>query len=249
VNSISSSSAQEPAELRRAEILEAAAAVFAEKGYQRATVKEISGRAGVAPGTIYLYFRSKRHLLLAIADQLISQAWDQTLAEMADLDQEVYIAAVLRNTLQFVRHNRQFIQALITEVWTDDDLQDQFFNEILQPIFDVGAGYLRTDVAKGTARPCRVEIVIPTIAGSLIILSMLRVLADDQFLADYSDDDLVDELTCLYLYGLSSHSRAKTTDVGRFSITAGAISKVDRVNDDKSANRGPTESTDQQTCE
>jgi AcrR family transcriptional regulator len=206
VNSISSSSAQEPAEVRRAEILKAAAAVFAEKGYQRATVKEISGRAGVAPGTIYLYFRGKRHLLLAIADQLIGQAWDQTLAEMANLDQEAYIAAVLKNTLQFVRHNKQFIQALITEVWTDDDLKDQFFNEILQPIFDVGAGYLRADIKKGTARPCQVEIVIPTIAGSLIILSMLRPLADDQFLADYSDDDLVDELTCLYLYGLSLRS-------------------------------------------
>jgi hypothetical protein len=54
----------------------------------------------------------------------------------------------------------------------------------------------------GNARACQVEIVIPTIAGSLVVLSMLRALATDQFLAAYSDDDLVEELTSLYLYGL-----------------------------------------------
>ena len=54
---------------RRTEILEAAAVVFAEKGYQRATVKEIADRAGIAPGTIYLYFSGKHEILSAIINE------------------------------------------------------------------------------------------------------------------------------------------------------------------------------------
>jgi AcrR family transcriptional regulator len=197
-----SSNAENLAETRRGQILNAAARVFAEKGYQRATVKEVAALAGVAPGTIYLYFKNKRDLLLAIADQLIGQAWEQTQAQMTHADAGSYIAAVLENTLHFVQQNKSLIQALMTEIWTDDLLQGRFFDQILRPIFEMGASYLQTNVATGNARSCQVEIVIPTIAGSLIILSTLRALATDQFLADYSDDDLVEELTCLYLYGL-----------------------------------------------
>jgi TetR/AcrR family transcriptional regulator len=197
-----SSAAQSPAETRRAQILEAAAAVFAEKGYQRATVREIATRAGVAPGTIYLYFKNKCDLLLVIADQLIGQAWDQTQAQMARVDPEAYIAAVLKNMLHFTRQNRSFLRALSTEIWTDNELQRQFFTQIIGPLFEAAARYLQAHIKEGRVRPCQVEIVTPTIAGSLIVLSIMRALATEDFLADFSEDELVDELTRLYLRGL-----------------------------------------------
>ena len=49
-------------EARRNQILDAAAAVFAEKGFHRATTKEIAKTAGVSEGTIYNYFASKADL-------------------------------------------------------------------------------------------------------------------------------------------------------------------------------------------
>ena len=54
-------------------------------------------------------------------------------------------------------------------------------------------------------RPCRVEIVVPAVAGAIIILSVLRALAPDYVLVGVSDDELMDELTRLYLYGLKSN--------------------------------------------
>jgi AcrR family transcriptional regulator len=184
------------------EILDAAASLFAEKGYERTPVKEIAERAGIAPGTIYLYFEGKRDLLLSIADRVIGQAWSETQTQLAALDKEAYIATVLQNVSRFVRENQAFLQALIPEIWTDDDLQDQFFNQILAPLFETGAGYLEEQIATGQARPCEVEIVIPAIAGSLIMLPLFHTLAPKQFLVGFSEDDLVEELTRLYLEGL-----------------------------------------------
>jgi len=204
--STASSVVRSPAQARRAQILEAAAAFFAEKGYQRATVKEIAARAGVAPGTIYLYFDGKRDLLMTIADQIIGRAWNETQAQMASLEKEAYIAALLRNIFDFVRENRAFLQALIPEVWTDDELQDQFFNQILSPLFEMGAGYLEEQIAAGRARPCEVEVVIPAIAGSLIMLPLFHALAPDQFLVGITEDEMVSELTQLYLDGLRPSS-------------------------------------------
>ena len=52
-------------EFRRAEILDAARTVFASNGFDTATVDDIALAAGVAKGTIYLYYPSKRDIYWA----------------------------------------------------------------------------------------------------------------------------------------------------------------------------------------
>lgn len=65
-------------EMRTAQIIEAATTVFAEKGFDSATMADIAGAAGINKATIYLYFDSKDDLIQAIAEELFSQ-------ELADL--------------------------------------------------------------------------------------------------------------------------------------------------------------------
>ncbi len=52
-------------ERRRGVILRAAVEVFAERGYFGARVKDVAARAGVADGTVYLYFEGKEDLLVS----------------------------------------------------------------------------------------------------------------------------------------------------------------------------------------
>ncbi len=55
-----------PADKRIRSILEAAAEVFAEKGYRQSSVSDMVQRAGIARGTFYLYFDSKREVFLKL---------------------------------------------------------------------------------------------------------------------------------------------------------------------------------------
>jgi AcrR family transcriptional regulator len=57
-------------EARRAELVSAAAAVFAERGVANTAVSDIVAAAGVAQGTFYLYFDSKDNVVLAVAERL-----------------------------------------------------------------------------------------------------------------------------------------------------------------------------------
>ena len=59
-------------ELRRQAILEAALAVFAERGFAAARLDDVAARAGVAKGTLYLYFHSKEALFEALIRDAIS---------------------------------------------------------------------------------------------------------------------------------------------------------------------------------
>lgn len=58
-------------EIRRRELVEAAVAVFLEKGVAAASVEDIVRTAGVAKGTFYLYFRTKNDAVNAVAERMV----------------------------------------------------------------------------------------------------------------------------------------------------------------------------------
>jgi len=67
-------------EVRQAEVLDAAAQIFREKGYHEASIAEIAERAGVVEGTIYRYFSTKRELLV----QVVERAYEEAIADFDD---------------------------------------------------------------------------------------------------------------------------------------------------------------------
>ena len=58
---------------KKRRILDAAVSVFARKGYFTARVSDIAKKAGVADGTIYLYFRGKEDILVRLFDEVMSE--------------------------------------------------------------------------------------------------------------------------------------------------------------------------------
>jgi AcrR family transcriptional regulator len=64
-------------EVRQAEVLDAAAQIFREKGYHETSTAEIAERAGVVEGTVYRYFATKRELLV----QVIERAYEEAIAD------------------------------------------------------------------------------------------------------------------------------------------------------------------------
>lgn len=69
--------AQLSKEERRRQLLDAAIVCFGQKGYHQAQISDIIEEAGVARGTFYLYFKSKREIFDSIMDELFVQVRDQ----------------------------------------------------------------------------------------------------------------------------------------------------------------------------
>lgn len=68
---------------RRARIVEAAREIFRAKGFDAATTREIAARAGIAAGTLFLYARDKRELLLMIVNDELERVTEHAVAELA----------------------------------------------------------------------------------------------------------------------------------------------------------------------
>jgi AcrR family transcriptional regulator len=67
---------------RRRRVLEAARAVFLEHGYENATTREIATRAGVAVGTVFVYARDKRDLLMTIVNDDLEAVTEESFANL-----------------------------------------------------------------------------------------------------------------------------------------------------------------------
>ena len=62
---------------RKSQILNAAEEVFTEKGFDQARMDDIAGQTGLSKGTLYLYFKSKDDLIIAILDRLFQREFRQ----------------------------------------------------------------------------------------------------------------------------------------------------------------------------
>src|SRR3954447_16209120 len=72
---------------KREAILRAAVKVFAQRGYFNSKVADIAAEAGIADGTVYLYFKSKDEILHSIFDQAMAVFIDEGKKELALLDE------------------------------------------------------------------------------------------------------------------------------------------------------------------
>src|SRR5216684_918943 len=93
---------QERSRRKRDALLQSALALFAERGYEQTSIEDIAHHAGVAVGSFYQHFASKRQILLVLMDRLLQEASMLTLeAKSAALpDIRDGIARLVRQALQ-----------------------------------------------------------------------------------------------------------------------------------------------------
>src|ERR671922_2170619 len=81
---------------RKSQILNAAEDVFTQKGFDEARMDDIADKTGLSKGTLYLYFKSKDDLIIAILDHIFQYEFKQL--ENLDLDNMPATEAVWKLT-------------------------------------------------------------------------------------------------------------------------------------------------------
>jgi AcrR family transcriptional regulator len=119
--SVAATAAAKPRQLRRRrEIMDAAAAVFAKKGYHAATTRDIADGLGMQPGSLYYYFESKEAALAEICRIGGAEFGDHIEAILeTEMPTRELIRSAIGNHLQGGRrhyvtcfaHNRRFLPA------------------------------------------------------------------------------------------------------------------------------------------
>jgi AcrR family transcriptional regulator len=122
-------------EFRRMEIGDAARTVFARKGFELATMDEIAEEAGVAKGTIYLYFRSKTEVYQAVLAYDMKDLIKGTLERIdAAATLREKIAAFNLARLEYAEAKRDFFQIMDTESANLTPTRSQYRKWMREPV-------------------------------------------------------------------------------------------------------------------
>jgi TetR/AcrR family transcriptional regulator, fatty acid metabolism regulator protein len=149
---------------KRDAILRAATDVFASRGFFNAQVADVARAAGVAAGTVYLYFRSKDDLLVSIFDRTMREWIEEGRAAVAPLTDPVErLRTIARVHLDRMGRDRSLAVVFQVELRQSTKFMERFSTTALREYL----GIIREVIVEGQAAGVFRRDINPTLAAKL----------------------------------------------------------------------------------
>ena len=173
----SSSIRQRRKDARPSELLDAALALFVEKGFAATKSEEVAARAGVSKGTLYLYFPSKEELLKAVirhtlladiargAERLAQEENGPTGELLVELMTDWWVNV-------YESPSSAIFKLVMTEVRNFPDIGEFYLREVIEPGHQLIGGLVQRGIDRGEFRSVDVDSVVHSIVLPMVMLCL-----------------------------------------------------------------------------
>lgn len=165
-------------EARPGELLEAALALFVEKGYAATRVEEVAARAGVSKGTLFLYFPSKEELFKAVVRESIVgrfEEWNQELAHFTGSTSDMLRACYQAWWERIGCTPASGITKLmLCEAGNFPEIAQFYQQEVVEPAQEMIRRVLARGVALGEFRDLDPNYTVHAVVSPLIFLMLAK---------------------------------------------------------------------------
>jgi AcrR family transcriptional regulator len=160
-------------------ILQAAIKLFSEKGFNNATSKEIAKEAGIAEGTIFNYFKTKKdimsailvHLINLVSDKIVMKGIKEILTDSRYRDIKTVLKEIIYDRMKLVDKIFPMAQIIFVEAITHEDVRDAIYTNIIKKALDMFDKFYKEMAEKGVLRSgIDSKIVFRSILGNIAIL-------------------------------------------------------------------------------
>src|SRR5690606_19097655 len=179
---------------KQAKIVQAAIEVFSEKGFAAASTNEIAKRAGVAEGTIFRHYKTKKDLLISIvlpviykfAVPFLAEKFLNEIFQKEKLDtMDGLLRKLNKNRYEYVKNNVPLIKILLQEIAYHSEIQETFKQVLVEkvmPRYKMAVEHFRkTENLAAFPAETMLRLTISTILGFLVTRFII--------LPDYTWDD------------------------------------------------------------
>jgi len=157
----------------RGRLIEAAKRVFSERGYYNAQISHIIDEAGVARGTFYLYFKSKKDILRELLKEVVEELRDRIKVVDLSKDPVQQVIDNIARVLEFTLEERE-----LTRIVLQRNCDPELFG-IIEDFMEEVIGMIKSSLDKGIKlgliRECDTEVVARGIMGGMkeVIIGLL----------------------------------------------------------------------------
>ncbi|MDE0298975.1 MAG: TetR/AcrR family transcriptional regulator [Candidatus Poribacteria bacterium] len=182
-------------------VLRCAKELFAQKGYHQTSISDIIRRAGVARGTFYLYFQSKREIFDSILDELVTSLGG--IMKRIDLDSSTPPLEQLRNILRSIfilaLEDPDMPRILLNRAVGLDRESDNKLHEFYGAVQGKVESALKHGIELGLVRKCNTGITASCILGCA--KEVIEFISSEPN-AMFQLDELLDEILTFGLQGI-----------------------------------------------
>ena len=143
-------------------IIEAATKVFAKNGFYQSKIAQIAKEAGVADGTIYIYFENKDDILISLFEEQMKVVLDNMTLQLTKIDDPAEKLEIFASThLDLIENHKDMAEIIQVELRQSGKFMKEYKNErfleyldIIGDIISEGQkrGLFRKDVIPGVAK-------------------------------------------------------------------------------------------------
>jgi AcrR family transcriptional regulator len=189
---------------RQQEILKAALEVFVKKGFAAATIPEIARGAGIAAGTIYLYYPSKRDLFAAVIENIVATPLLKIFEKNLEQEFPQTIKEAIADRFRLLQGNiGSFLAPLMAEIQREPELRAYFVEKVIRPFMSQMEALYRIRIETGEFRRTDPAIVVRMIGGLVVGMNLLGLMEGPESpLNLQTSEQLSNEVMNFILYGL-----------------------------------------------
>ncbi|MDB9374381.1 TetR/AcrR family transcriptional regulator [Nodularia sphaerocarpa] len=153
----------------RTRILQAALKLFASKGFDGTTTRDLAQAAGVAEGTLFRHFANKKSILVEVATGGWVDILTDLLTELSEMGSYKAIAQVMRRRMWNLHKNVDLMKVCFMEVQFHPDLRDRIQEEVIGKMTDVAEAFFQSAMDKGIYRQTDAKLVAKVFLGMFAI--------------------------------------------------------------------------------
>ncbi|MGH7859935.1 MAG: TetR/AcrR family transcriptional regulator [Candidatus Binatia bacterium] len=163
------------AERKREEILRAGLKVFAEKGFQAATMDDIALELEATKGLLYYHFKTKEDLLQAIlANNALTAGLDRVFGGLDEVSPREALATIARRFVELMQSNRELVRFIHVQALLSRAEAELVYTAVLDRLYRGGAQVLEKQKRRGRIRPDVDALELARAIASLLISHVLQ---------------------------------------------------------------------------
>jgi AcrR family transcriptional regulator len=170
---------------KQLKIIEAAIDIFSEKGFAATSTSEIAKKAGVAEGTIFRHYKTKKELLVSIVTPLMAKLIGPHFAkdfvnEVFDAEYEnfeQFIRSLATNRYEFVKNHIAVVKIFVQEISYHDELKEPYVKLFKELVYEKFKSIIIQFQQKGEivdgSPDTIIRLIMTSIVGTLLSLFLI----------------------------------------------------------------------------
>ena len=210
VSRIAAANREQYAEARRDHILAAALRAFSDYGFAETTMERVAERAGVAKGSLYLYFPSKQALLEELARRYsLLPELPELLESLHDCPPTLGIPTLVTELWKRLRERKELARVLVREIQSHPERGRLFTEQVGLRANRLLAGYLEKWMERGELRRMDAMAAAHAMFGMLWYFLLTQELMGGRELHPMSDSQIETMVTRIFLDGAIKRDSVK----------------------------------------